>query len=304
MAKTNNREEIMGSEFKRIVGDNTKLEKLGWGGVFLEGPIWFVKEGYLLFSDLHDNKIKKWTPTDGITNFRIPSGYANGNTLDKQGRLITCEDASRRVTRTEPDGTITIIASHYEGKSLNSPNDVVVKSDGSIYFTDPTYGIKAPRGNNAKQELAFCGVYRISPDGKTLTLLMDDFDMPNGLTFSPDESRLYVNDTPKFHIRVFDVKKDGTIANGRIFASGLGPTENLPDGMKVDSEGNVYCTGPGGIWVFNPEGEHLGTIDTPGKVTNFAWGDNDWKTMFLAGATSPNSSLFRIRLNIPGIPVP
>jgi len=311
----------MSSEFKRIVPDNAKFEKLGSGCVFLEGPVWFAKEGYLLFSDLHDNKIKKWTPTEGITNFRVPSGCANGNTLDKQGRLITCEDGSRRVTRTEHDGTITTIASHYEGKSLNSPNDVIVKSDGSIYFTDPPAGIVSGRaGKDAKQELPYCGVFRVSPDGKMLTLLIEDFDMPNGLAFSPDESKLYIDDTKKFHIRVFDVKEDGTIANGRIFANLFGEGEasapamspsvvakGVPDGMKVDLEGNVYCTGPGGIWLFNPEGEHLGTICTPEKSSNLAWGDGDWKTMYVTGATRltpPNSSLYRIRLNIPGIPLP
>ncbi|HIE30330.1 TPA: SMP-30/gluconolactonase/LRE family protein [Candidatus Poribacteria bacterium] len=289
----------MSSEFRRIVPEDAQVEQLGTGFNFTEGPLWVAAWGFLLFSDMPADRIRKWTPTEGVTNFRVPCGKSNGLTLDKQGRLIACEHANRRVSRTEYDGAVVAIASHYEGKKLNSPNDVIVKSDGSIYFSDPPYGLTAEFGEPGERELDFCGVYRLSPDGETLTLLADDFATPNGLAFSPDESLLYIDDTERMHIRVFDVKEDGTIANGRIFAEESGE-EGAPDGLKVDSEGNVYVTGPGGIWLFNPAGEHLGTIELPEGAANFAWGDSDWKTLYITATTS----LYRIRLNIKGIPVP
>ena len=290
----------MNPEFRCIIPEDAHIEQLGTGCQFTEGPVWNAVDGYLLFSDIPANQMKKWTPAEGITNFRVPSGKSNGLAFDKQNRLVTCEHANRRVSRTEADGTVVTIASHYEGKKLNSPNDVVIKSDGSIYFSDPPYGLTAEFGELGEQELDFCGVYRLSPDGETLTLLVDDFSRPNGLTFSPDESLLYINDTERMHIRVFDVKEDGAIANGRLFAEESGEEEGAPDGMKVDSEGNVYVTGPGGIWVFNPTGTHLGTIATPERAANLAWGDSDCKTLYITAT----SSLYRIRLNIPGILVP
>jgi gluconolactonase len=289
----------MSSEFRRIVPEDAQVEQLGTGFNFTEGPLWVAAWGFLLFSDMPANRIRKWTPTEGVTDFRVPSGKSNGLTLNKQGRLIACEHANRRVSRTELDGSIVTIASHYEGKKLNSPNDVIVKSDGSIYFSDPPYGLTAEFGELGEQELDFCGVYRLSPDGETLTLLADDFAAPNGLAFSPDESLLYINDTERMHIRVFDVPEDGAIANGRLFAEESGE-DGAPDGMKVDSEGNVYVTGPGGIWVLNSAGEHLGTIELPEGAANFAWGDSDWKTLYITATTS----LYRLRLNIKGIPVP
>ncbi|MBC8232841.1 SMP-30/gluconolactonase/LRE family protein [bacterium] len=289
----------MSSEFRRIVPEDAQVEQLGSGCQFTEGPVWVAAWKLLMFSDIPANQMKRWTPEGGIANFRVPSGKSNGLTLDKRGRLIACEHANRRVSRTELDGTVVTIASHYEGKKLNSPNDVVVKSDGSIYFSDPPYGLTAEFGELGERELDFCGAYRLSPDGETLTLLVDDFATPNGLTFSPDESLLYINDTERMHIRVFDVQEDGTISNGRLFAEESGE-DGAPDGMKVDSEGNVYVTGPGGIWVFNPVGEHLGTIELPEGLANLAWGNSDWKTLYITATTS----LYRIRLNIKGIPVP
>ena len=220
-------------------------------------------------------------------------------TYDKQKRLIACEHANRRVSRTESDGTVTTIASHYEEKKLNSPNDVVVKSDGSIYFTDPPYGLTAMYGEEGGQELDFQGVYRLSEDGQELTLLVDDFDRPNGLCFSPDESVLYVDDTARMHVRAFDVQSDGTLANGRIFAEEEGEN-GVPDGMKVDQQGNVYLTGPGGIWVFDPVGTHLGVIQVPEVTANLGWGEDDWKTLFITATTS----IYRIQLKVSGIPVP
>ena len=226
--------------------------------------------------------------------FRRPSGETNGNTRDRQGRLISCEHKNRRVSRTEKDGKVVALAERYEGKRLNSPNDVVVRSDGSIYFTDPPYGL--PNGSEGK-ELDFNGVYRIAPDG-TLSLLVRDFVRPNGLCFSPDEKRLYVNDTQQGHIRVFDVARDGTLGAGRVFAELKDPGKpGAPDGMKADVRGNIYCTGPGGVWIFAPDGTLCGKIIAPEVPANVGWGDRDNKTLFLTAQTG----LYKIRCKIAGV---
>jgi gluconolactonase len=295
VSKTNDKDTM-----QAILDDNAQVEKVADGFDFIEGPVWYPK-GFLLFSDIPANTIYRWTPNEKPGVFRQPSGNANGNTLDREGRLISAEHGNRRVSRTLEDGTVVTLASQYEGKRLNSPNDVVVKSDGSIYFTDPPYGIKSEQ-----EELGFYGVYRIAPDGK-LTLLVRDFVRPNGIAFSPDEKKLYIDDSEKGHIRVFDVKPDGTLDNGRIFAELKDPNKNgVPDGMKVDVEGNVYSTGPGGVWVFSPSGNLLGTIEVPEVTTNLAWGlsaqvsaqeDRDYKTLYITA----NKSLYRIRLKIPGV---
>ena len=282
-----------------LISADAALEQLGTGCEFTEGPVWHAEDKFLLFSDIPANQMKKWTAEEGITNFRVPSGKSNGLTYDKQGRLVTCEHANRRVSRTEADGTVVTIASHYEGKRLNSPNDVVVKSDGSIYFSDPPYGLTADYGVEGEQDLDFQGVYRLSPDGQTLTLLVDDFDRPNGLCFSPDESILYIDDTERMHIRAFDVQADGTIANGRIFAEEEGD-DGVPDGMKIDAHGNIYLTGPGGIWIFDTSGEHLGVLQTPERAANLGWGGDDWSTLFITASTS----LYSIQCKVSGIPVP
>ena len=282
-----------------ILDDNSQVEKLVDGFEFTEGPLWHP-QGFLLFSDIPANTIYQWTPKEKSKIFRRPSGNANGNTLDREGRLLSAEHSNRRVSRTLEDGRVVTVASQYKGKRLNSPNDLVVKSDGSIYFTDPPYGIKSEQ-----EELGFYGVYRITPDG-TLTLLVRDFVRPNGIAFSPDEKKLYVDDSEKGHIRVFDVKPDGTVENGRIFAELKDPNKSgVPDGMKVDQEGNVYSTGPGGVWVFSPSGNLLGKIAVPEVATNLAWGDSlrdssasrDYKMLYITAG----NSLYRIRLKIPGV---
>lgn len=261
------------------------------GFEFTEGPLWHPK-GFLLFSDIPANTIYQWTPNKKPKIFRRPSGNANGNTLDREGRLIAGEHNNRRVSRTEKHGTVVTLVSQYEGKRLNSPNDLVVKSDGSIYFTDPPYGISSDQ-----EELGFYGVYRLAPDGK-LTLLVKDFVRPNGIAFSPDEKKLYVNDSQAGHIRIFNVKSDGILENGRIFAQQKDPSkQGVPDGMKVDVKGNVYSTGPGGVWVFSPSGNLLGIIEVPEAPANLAWGDRDYKTLYITAKTS----LYRIRLKIVGV---
>lgn len=230
-----------------------------------------------------------------VTTFRTPSSNSNGLTLDRSRRLIACEHSARRLTRTEPDGSITVLAERYQGKRLNSPNDVVVRSDGSIYFTDPPYGLA---NMTDWKELPYNGVYRLAPDGE-LVLLVDDFDRPNGLAFSPGESILYVNDTARYHIRAFDVSSDGGISKGRVLIEMQLEEPGAPDGMKVDQQGNIYCTGPGGFWIIEPDGKSLGRIITPELPANMAWGDDDLQTLYLTARTS----LYRLRLNIPGIPV-
>lgn len=274
-----------------ILNDNAQVEKVAGDFEFTEGPLWHP-EGFLLFSDIPASTIYQWTPNKKPGVFRRPSGNANGNTLDREGRLITAEHSNRRVSRTEKDGTLVTLASQYEGKRLNSPNDLVVKSDGSVYFTDPPYGIKSEQ-----EELGFYGVYRLAPDG-TLTLLVKDFVRPNGIAFSPDEKKLYVNDSEKGHIRVFEVKLDGTLENGQIFAELKDPSNSgVPDGMKVDQQGNVYSTGAGGVWVFSASGNLLGKIEVPEVSTNLAWGDSDYKTLYITAG----NSVYRIRLKIPGV---
>ena len=275
-----------------ILAPNAEVKKVAGGFRFTEGPVWHP-EGFLLFSDIPANTIYQWQPGQETEIFRQPSGNANGNTLDQSGRLVTAEHGNRRVSLTQKDGKIVTLVSQYQGKQLNSPNDLVVKSDGSIYFSDPPYGIKPEQ-----EELGFYGVYRLAPDG-TLTLLVDDFVRPNGIAFSPDETKLYVNDSEKGHIRVFDVKPDGMLENGKLFAELKPPSqEGAADGMKVDIKGNVYSTGPGGVWIFAPDGERLGMIETPEPPANIAWGDSDYRTLYITA----RNSLYGIRLNIEGIP--
>ena len=287
--------EIRDPKFKAVVGDSVAFEKLGTGFLFTEGPLWHARDKYLLFSDMPGDHMRKWTARDGITTFRKPCAQSNGLTWDRQGRLLVCQHSTSTLTRTEADGKSTVVASHHDGKELNSPNDVVVKSDGAIYFSDPTYGRAEYYGNPRPTQLTFRGVYRVSPDGK-LALLADDFGQPNGLCFSLDEKRLFVNDTDRQHIRVFDVKPDGSLANNRVWAETKGPGPGAPDGMKIDSEGNVYSCGPGGIHVFDPQGKCLGVINVPEYTANFCFGDDDFRSLFVTASTS----LYRLRVKVPG----
>jgi len=277
----------------QIVPEKVALEQVATGFGFTEGPVWC--KDYLLFSDIPRNRIVRWRMrSEGpeITTFRSPSGNSNGLALDKSGRLITCEHSTRRVTRTEVDSSVSVLAERYEGRRLNSPNDVVVRSDGSIYFTDPPYGLK---NFDTWKELSFNGVYRFAPDGK-LVLLADDFDRPNGLAFSPDESVLYINDTSRVHIRAFDVSPDGNLSNGRVLIDMQSSETGAPDGMKVDEKGNIYCTGPGGLWVIDSNGQCLGRIMLPEIPSNLAWGDTDRRSLYITA----RSSIYRLRLAVPG----
>jgi gluconolactonase len=283
-------------KIKQIIPEKAILEQVATGFGFTEGPLWCGD--YLLFSDIRRNRIVRFRMrSEGpeITTYRSPSGNSNGLTVDRSGRLIVCEHSGRRVTRTEVDGSVSILAERYDGRRLNSPNDVVVRSDGSIYFTDPSFGLGSPP---KWKELSFNGVYRITPDGE-LVLLADDFEMPNGLAFSPDEDILYINDTTRNHIRAFDVSDNGGISNGRVFIKMEGEEIGRPDGMKVDQQGNVYCTGPGGIWIMQPDGKCLGRVMMPEQPANFGWSDRDWKTLYITARTS----IYRLRLLVPGITI-
>ena len=273
----------------------------GFGGAHgpAEGPLWWKEGHYLLFSDIHNNKRMKYTPGAGVTLFSEPTNRANGLTRDLQGRLVACEHDTRRVTRLELDGSLTVIANSFQGRQLNRPNDVVVKSDGCIYFTDPWTSPHAPQ----QWDLTFSGVYRLTPDLGTLSLLIADFIVPNGLAFSPDETVLYINDSRRGHIRAFDLMPSGMLAKqtDRVFADLRGDEPGVPDGMKVDSEGNVYCGGAGGIWIMNPTGKKLGRIvHSAPATTNIAFGGDDWKTLYF---TSRNH-LGSVNVRIPGVPVP
>jgi gluconolactonase len=243
----------------------------------------------------------------GFTEVANPSNKGNGMTFDLEGRLVVCEHVTSSLVRMDPDGSGSgreVLASHYEGSELNSPNDVVVKSDGAIYFTDPTYGRMPGFGLEREQDLDFQGVYRIAPGGGDPQVVARDFAQPNGLCFSVDESQLYINDTDRAHIRVFDVAADGSLENGRVFAEGIGTASlevgDLVDGMKLDERGNVWVTGPGGVCVFDPQGEHIGTVEVPEPVGNLNWGGPDWNWLFIPATTS----VYRVQCKVAGNRLP
>jgi gluconolactonase len=286
----------------KIIATSEPIKELasGFGGDLgpAEGPVWIKEGGYLLFSDIHNNRRMKYMPGQGVSVFLEPTNRANGLTRDLQGRVLACEHDTRRVTRRELDGSLTVIASSFQGRRFNRPNDVVVKSDGAIYFTDPG-GPAVPE----QWDLNHTGVYRVSADLGTLTLLVNDFVVPNGLAFSPDESILYINDSRRGHIRAFDMAPNGTLARqtDRVFADLRGAEPGVPDGMKVDVAGNVYCGGSGGLYILDSKGKKLGRIvHGQPATTNLGFGGNDWKTLFFTSRVHLGS----VNLKIAGIPVP
>lgn len=283
-----------------IFGREPRLEQLLTGFSFTEGPAWCDAGDFLVFSDIPGDAMWRWAPSSGLEEYRRPSRMANGNTYDNEGRLISCEHASSRVV-IEAEGAVRPLAAKFGDKELNSPNDVVVAKDGSIFFTDPTYGRGEFYGVPRAPELGFRGLYRLRPGdprsgASGLELLADDFDQPNGLCFSPDEAFLFVNDTERMHIRCFAKHDDGSLSGGDVWAEVAGDGPGGPDGMKVDAEGNVYCTGPGGIHVFSPAGSHLGRLAVPEVVGNFAWGGRQRSTLFICASTS----VYRTTTRVPG----
>ncbi len=267
------------------IPNNAKLEKISTGHVFVEGPVW--KDGVgLLFSDMGSNSINKWTPESGTTVFLKPSFVSNGLAYDNEGNLILMQTGKRRIVSLEKDGTTqTSLADKFEGKRFNSPNDIAVKSNGTIFFTDPDFNL--PDGE--KPELSIKGIYRLGKNG-SVKLLDDAFDKPNGICFSPDEKKLYVCESPKAIVYVWDVVDDSTIANKKLFYAI--PEKGYADGMKCDTDGNLYCTGPGGVWIIAPDGNLLDKIATPETPTNCNWGDSDRKTLYITARTS----VYKIRL--------
>jgi gluconolactonase len=291
--------EVHSPIFKRYVLGNAPLQKLATGFDWVEGPVWFGDGNYLLFSDIPNNRIMRWTPEVGVSIFRQPSNFSNGHTRDGLGRLISCEHGTRRVTRTEHDGTITVIADSYNGKRLNSPNDVVVKSDGSIWFTDPHYGIMTNyEGYVAEQELP-CNVYRVDALTGNIAAVATDFACPNGLVFSPDEKRLYISDTGRMfgsdptHIRAFDVDAHGKLSGGHIFQS---VSHGVADGMRVDEDGNLWSSASDGVHCFDASGTLLGKILVPETVSNICFGGRAKQRLFITATTS----LYAISLNRSG----
>jgi gluconolactonase len=274
--------------------DTREAERLATGFVFTEGPLWHP-DGYFFFVDVRVSMLYRVTPGRPPEVVREKTGGGNGTTFDLQGRLVLCEGDNRRVTRTAADGAIEILVDRFEGKRLNRPNDVVCRSDGSLYFTDP--GLRVPL---AERELPYAGVYRIAPDG-TITLIAD-CEYPNGLAFSPDERVLYVANTRwTAYIHAIELDGGGNLVRRRIFADmSSDETDGVPDGMKVDVEGRVYCTGPGGTWVFAPDGARLGIIRTPEVPANLAFGGPDLRTLFFTARTS----VYTLRVKTPGQPHP
>jgi len=268
-----------------------EVQRLATGFKFVEGPVWH-RDGHWFFSDIPSNRIHTISPDGQVDIHREPSGNSNGLTLNHGGRLLACEHGNRRVSTSDADGRPQVLVDTFEGKRLNSPNDLVVHSCGAVYFTDPPYGIKPE-----EMEQPHSGVYRVDLNGST-RLLVNDFEKPNGLAFSPDESVLYIDDSHHQHIRVFDVEADGSLGNGRLFADLSYEGDGVPDGMKVDQEGNVYTTNALGIWVHDARGEFLGLINTPEVPANCAWGE-DGHTLFITARTS----VYKVRMKVPGMAV-
>lgn len=283
--------EIYDVRFRNLVVPSAGLDELYSGCRWAEGPVWFADTGCLIWSDIPNERMLRWVPGGGVSVFRSPSNFANGNTRDRQGRLVSCEHGTRRVTRTEVDGSITVLADSYQGKRLNSPNDVIVRSDGSIWFTDPTYGILSDyEGYKAEPEQATRNVYRLDPTTGELQIVVDDFRQPNGLAFSPDETKLYVADSAASHednlprhIRVFDVVDGRKLRNDRVFCS---IDAGIPDGFRADTDGNIWTSAGDGVHCFAPDGTLIGKIRIPQTVANLTFGGPRRNQLFITATQS------------------
>lgn len=295
--------EVLDPRFGSLFAPHIRVERLWTGARWCEGPAWFGAGRYLVWSDIPNNRIMRWDETDGsVSVFRSPSNHTNGNTVDPQGRLVSCEHLTRRVTRTEHDGSITVLADHYDGKRLNSPNDVVVRSDGSVWFTDPFYGILTDyEGEAQTQEQAGCHVYRIDQASGEVTQTIDDMVLPNGLAFAPDEHSLFVADTGASHvpdgpahIRRYDLADDGSVSGGDVFAT---CTAGLFDGFRLDTDGRLWSSASDGVHCYDPDGTLIGKIRIPEIVGNLTFGGPRRNRLFICG----NSSLYSVYVFAKGL---
>jgi gluconolactonase len=295
--------EIIDPRFGPLVNGNARVEKLFTGCLWAEGPAWFAAGRYLVWSDIPNDRMLRFDETDGsVSVFRQPAGNSNGNTVDRQGRLVSCEHGNRRVSRTEFDGTITTIADRWQGKRFNSPNDAVVKSDGSIWFTDPAYGIDTDyEGNKSESEIGACHVYRVDPQSGKVEAVITDMVRPNGIAFSPDEKKLYVVDTGRTHgahnpahMRVFNVGAKGKLSGGKVFAD---CTAGLFDGFRLDVDGRIWTSAADGIHCYDPDGTLIGKVLVPEVTANCAFGGAKFNVLYICGTTS----LYRIRLMVNGL---
>ncbi|MBO9402928.1 SMP-30/gluconolactonase/LRE family protein [Shimia sp. R9_3] len=283
--------DIVKPEFRDLIHENLSLTRISSGHVWTEGPVWFPAHKQLLFSDIPNQRLCRWTPDGGTSVFRTPSNFANGNTRDLQGRLVTCQHGTRSVVRTEHDGSQKVIADSHDGKRLNSPNDVIVHSDGSIWFSDPTYGILSDlEGSRADPEQEGNFVYRVAPDGQGIRPVATDFVQPNGLAFSRDESRLYVAESGSSHdasvpsiLKVYDVMSDGALANVCDFSE---IDNGLPDGLRVDQHDNLWCSANDGVHIFAPTGDLIGKVLVPERVANLTFGGERGNVLFITATTS------------------
>jgi gluconolactonase len=296
---------VKSKALEELIDSASEVEQVATGFMFTEGPLWNKQNEFLLFSDMPGDVRRRWSEREGVEEVMRPSNKCNGMVYDAAGNLLVCEHVTSSLVREQPDGTRETIATHYWDKELNSPNDVITRSDGTIYFSDPTFGRMPVFGLEREQDLSFQGVYRIPPGGGDPELAVgeNEYEQPNGLCFSPDESMMYINDTTRALIRLYDVQADGTLTNGRLFFEGIGSgviEEGIPDGMKCDERGNIWVTGPRGVWVISSDAEHLGVVEMPENVGNIAWGGPDWRTLYMPSSTS----LYRVRTKVASARLP
>jgi len=283
---------VFHESFRKLINPSENIEIISDHHKFTEGPLWDDKQQQLLFSDIPANTIYSWSEKQGTSVFLQPSNFANGLAFNKSGDLVICEHQGRVISSLDSQTQRKVLASTFEGLKLNSPNDLVIASDNSVIFTDPIYGLREGNGGPAQQELPFQGVYRYIPTESKLILITDSFERPNGLAFSPDEKRLFIADTVRQHIRVFDINKKWNFTGGDVWAELWDSNyEGRPDGMKFDAQGNLFSTGPGGIWIFSPQADLLGRIVLPDKTSNLAWGSVDHKSLFITSS----DKVYRLR---------
>jgi gluconolactonase len=286
---------VFDAEAEKLIAPETEPAPLANGFQFLEGPVWHFGGRHLTFVDLAGDAMYRWTDDGGVQVLRKPSAFANGLAYDRDGVLVSCEHRNRRISREGPDGPSTVV-DRYRGRRLNAPNDLVIAGDGSIVFTDPHYGLSEGYGGPGEQEQPVRGVYRLPPNGGEPDLLIDDMEGPNGLVLTPAEDRLIVADTERNHLRAFDVGDRWRLSGGEVLVSLPQEGEGVPDGLKVDTEGNIYATGPGGLWLCDPTGRILCHVPFPEVAANLAWGDDDATTLYVTASTT----LYRLRCRSAG----